>query len=74
MKAIKSIITVVAISCLVAWSSAFAGAEGYFLVYHLEKSTVSGALTLRPVEITFDTVSDPALAVFALFGQQQNRT
>lgn len=50
---------------LLLGSQVWAGAEGLFVVYQLEKSTVSGEISLRPVEISFDTVSDPALAVFA---------
>lgn len=65
MKSIKYIFLALILSCSVLANSVWAGAEGYFLVYHLEKSQVTGELSLRPVEITFDTVSDPALAVFA---------
>lgn len=65
MKLIKYILLASILSCSILANTAWAGAEGYFLVYHLEKSQVSGELSLRPIEITFDTVSDPALAVFA---------
>jgi len=64
MKRLRNLIQMTIFFLLLA-SHAWAGTEGLFVVYHLEKSSVSGEISLRPVEISFDTVSDPALAVFA---------
>ena len=54
-------IAILLTSVITAWSDA----DELFVVYQLEKSSADGRLNLRPVEIRFDTVTDPGYAVFA---------
>jgi hypothetical protein len=64
MKLIQLFIVATAIllgSAIPSW----AGADGLFVVYQIEKSAVDGRLNLRPVEIEFDTIADPGYAVFS---------
>ena len=64
MRLLKQLIVATAI-LLSSGIPAWAGAEGLFVVFQLEKSSVDGRLNLRPVEIEFDTVADPGYAVFS---------
>ncbi len=57
---------VVATAILISFAiPAWAGADGLFIVYQIEESSVDGRPNLRPVEIEFDTVADPGYAIFS---------
>lgn len=67
MKLIQQFILAVAIFMILSVSASWAGADGLFVVYQLEKSSVDGRLNLRPVEIEFDMAgaTNPTYGVFA---------
>ena len=64
MRLIQKLIVATAI-LLSSGIPAWAGADGLFVVFQLEKSSADGRLNLRPVEIEFETVADPGYAVFS---------
>lgn len=64
MKLLQQFILYATMVIMFTARAAWAGEDGLFVVYHLEYSRISGELSLRPVEIKFDTVTSPSYAVF----------